>query len=427
MNKNSDISGNYIMKSNFQSDFILNNNIIFNNKSLAKLAINNKKLSVKEFIEKTEYKLEKSYVDKFWSNIQNDKHIIIDDGIIKWLGYTGKIKYAKHNLINFMNNHNITYILENYDYFQGCENSHHTYFENNDIKYMKQRNYIIVDIDNFKQICMLVNTQKGKQIRNYYIQLEKLFKNYIKYQKLCYEYKYKSTEKENKELKSTLHLCNDEISKLKKIKNKNESVYIVSSDLYSKQDLYKIGKAKNIKSRISSLNTSHTLKDKMKKIKEYKVFNSKIAEDRVKFILDSIRDSLKREFYKEKIENLDKIVNLICQNLNKECNILNDLVDGKNIINISIPITNNIYNNDISGNNNVINNNPPPIISNEDKALYWIKKNCKETIKIKEIMEEFKKNNPNVRHSNNFIANLLKEADYKKIHTHKGNFWKKKR
>lgn len=62
-------------------------------------------------------------------------------------------------------------------------------------------------------------------------------------------------------------------------------------------------------------------------------------------------------------------------------------------------------------------------ISNEEKAKKWIKDNCEDKLKIKDIISEFKKNNPNVKYNFNFIGELLKSLNYKKKHSRKGNEW----
>ena len=43
--------------------------------------------------------------------------------------------------------------------------------------------------DAFRSLCMMINTEKGKQIRKYYITLEKLIKSYNLYQSIfrCHE------------------------------------------------------------------------------------------------------------------------------------------------------------------------------------------------------------------------------------------------
>jgi len=43
------------------------------------------------------------------------------------------------------------------------------------------KSYILMNSDCFKNICMLVNTNKSKDIRQYYIEVEKIFKFYLKY------------------------------------------------------------------------------------------------------------------------------------------------------------------------------------------------------------------------------------------------------
>lgn len=331
MDQNLDISKTYIMKSNFQSDFILNNNIIFNNKSLAKLAINNEKLSVKEFIEKTEYKLEESYVDKFWHSIEENDEIILDDEIIRWLGYEGKINYCRNNIKKILTKNKI--IFQNIKYSEVCKFLHTLKFETKQKKYLKQMNFMQLSSRNFKDLCMIINTNKGKQIRNYYLDLEELFKNYIKYQQLCDKFKLhiqkQKTIKYKNEInhyKSVINKCNIELNNIKKFKKKNEIIYIISSKHYAEQGLFKIGRSNNINSRLASLNTSHVIKDKLFIVKEFKVYDSKMIENRIKFILKNIRDSENREFYHGVYVLLEKITELICENLDEECKMMNNII-----------------------------------------------------------------------------------------------------
>ena len=39
---------------------------------------------------------------------------------------------------------------------------------------------IMLTVDCFKSMCMLANSETGKQVKNYYLDLEKIFKEYIR-------------------------------------------------------------------------------------------------------------------------------------------------------------------------------------------------------------------------------------------------------
>jgi phage anti-repressor protein len=37
----------------------------------------------------------------------------------------------------------------------------------------------MLTVDCFKSMCMLANSETGKQVKNYYLDLEKIFKEYV--------------------------------------------------------------------------------------------------------------------------------------------------------------------------------------------------------------------------------------------------------
>ena len=43
----------------------------------------------------------------------------------------------------------------------------------------KNKENIMLTVDCFKSMCMLSNSEIGKQVKNYYLDLEKIFKQYI--------------------------------------------------------------------------------------------------------------------------------------------------------------------------------------------------------------------------------------------------------
>ena len=43
----------------------------------------------------------------------------------------------------------------------------------------KNKENIMLTVDCFKSMCMLANSETGKQVKNYYLDLEKIFKEYI--------------------------------------------------------------------------------------------------------------------------------------------------------------------------------------------------------------------------------------------------------
>jgi phage anti-repressor protein len=58
------------------------------------------------------------------------------------------------------------------------------HLENIEINNHNKTKHLIISPDCFKQSLMLLKTKKSKDIRSYYIELEKIFKFYLQYQNL---------------------------------------------------------------------------------------------------------------------------------------------------------------------------------------------------------------------------------------------------
>jgi len=150
-------------------------------------------LTIHQFIEQNELTVEKLYIDKFWSNISEDKWIYIGDDMLTWIGYHNtESRYDKKYYCELLNNN----FIENDDY-KTISNSeikesyvvleHHIELPIN-INTGNRTKHLIVSPDCFKASLMMMNTQRAKQIRMYYLQIEKVFRKYMKY---CDEHNHK--------------------------------------------------------------------------------------------------------------------------------------------------------------------------------------------------------------------------------------------
>lgn len=106
---------------------------------------------------------------------------------------------------------------------------------------------VMLNIDTFKNLCMLVKTDKGKEIRKYYVKLENLYNKLIK----------EELETKNKLLedKDTIIKNNESTKKVEKHK------FLIEKFKYKKriyiadvgENLRKIGSSKNIETRLLGL------------------------------------------------------------------------------------------------------------------------------------------------------------------------------
>ena len=102
-------------------------------------------------------------------------------------------------------------------------------------------------------------------------------------------------------------------------------IYIVSTYNYALNGYYKIGRTKNIKNRISNLNTGHVRNDKIRVLAEFKVNDSILLE---KTIHSKLRGLLiENEFFMCRYDLLYNLVSKIIEN-DESCNdLINSIID----------------------------------------------------------------------------------------------------
>ena len=288
---------------------------------------NEELLTVKELLNKLEYDYNELYVDKFWDNIENDKWIYIDNNMIQYIGYSDKnIRIGKQTYLKLLNDN----FEENIDYKSifSKEFSMYvtTYIENYKLDVGNKTKHLIVSPECFKQTLMLLRTEKAKEIKKYYIELEKIFKFYLQYQTKYQELKNLNTNKELEEEKQkNTNLTNNAFDYHQLLKK--EFLYIATNTRYASQNNFKIGKTLDLKQRLSSYNTSHSKGELY-----YYVFVSeptyyaKSIEYILKHILTKFRNSDTNEIYVINFDFLEKIVKNVCNNYNASIEFYNECI-----------------------------------------------------------------------------------------------------
>ena len=231
--------------------------------------INSKILTIKELLKYVNYDINSIYIDQFWDNIEHDKWIYIDNELILWLEYKD-IKRGKEFIIRLLKQYfkeiddykllnNSEFILEDF-----CSTLKVEQNINEEKRGAHNKQYIIVSPDCFKELCMHVGTSRSKEIKRYYIELEKVFKFYLQYQAKYQELENKKIQEElenkdkeledekKKNIKHTFRLIQERLLEL------NEYIYIAASKNSSELNRFKIGMTKYIDTRINNYNTGRS-------------------------------------------------------------------------------------------------------------------------------------------------------------------------
>ena len=291
---------------------------------------NEELLTVKELLNKLNYNYNELYVDKFWDNIENDKWIYIDNEMLLWIGYSdNEIKFGKQNYIKILSGNfeeNIDYKLMYSKEFNEISKCLLDHLESTASNSHNKTKHLVVTSDCFKQSLMMLRTEKSKEIKKYYIELEKIFKFYLQYQAKYQELKNTETNNElQEERKKNTHLTNNSFNYHQLLQK--EYLYIVTTFSYAIQFNFKIGKTLDLRQRLSSYNTGCN-KDQ----KYYYVFVSeptyyaKSIEYILKHILTKFRNSDTNEIYVINFDFLEKIVKNVCNNYNASIDYFNECI-----------------------------------------------------------------------------------------------------
>ena len=153
-----------------------------------------------DFIKFNKIDLNEIYVDKLFHNLQNKLPIYMNDTMIEYLGYTGNLKHQKETLnrlitLNFSECKDQLYFkydAKEYIAFKSEKSefvkSLASDFTTNELyplengKNASKTIHLLIMPRLFKEILMLCNTDKGKQVRSFYLNMVDVFELYTKYQ-----------------------------------------------------------------------------------------------------------------------------------------------------------------------------------------------------------------------------------------------------
>ena len=205
---------------------------------------------------------------------------------------------------------------------------------------------IMLTVDCFKSMCMLANSETGKQVKNYYLDLEKIFKEYIlrDIKLLTQEKEQAIQEKEtiNRRLSSVTQNHNKMLKRRRRgVYEIGNVVYILSHvafTSYYQDDYYKIGISTQ-----SMTETTPAFKNRLALYKQgapcdYKVHyliyveNNKLIEDILKLKFKNQLNPSNGEWIKGvKLEEIIKSIRYLCDYIGLPCKE-HSIMKNKNIV-----------------------------------------------------------------------------------------------
>lgn len=223
------------------------------------------------------------FIASFYCYLKYDckTDFIIDmDDVWKWLGFSRKDPCKR--LIEKHFTRDTDYLLHN---------SAEQVKTNGGAGLNKEK--VVMNVETFKSLCLLANTERSKSIRKYYYKLEQLLHELLEEQ--ANELQHQLGEK-NKQLE-------EQEKRIKLLENKPETegfctkpgyIYLINDT--ASIGSYKIGLCENPNTRLTTLNISSSQKT-LEMIGVFKCNNTKSAEKIIHLILDPFKIKKRSEWF----------------------------------------------------------------------------------------------------------------------------------
>jgi hypothetical protein len=320
-------------------------------------------LTVVDFIRETAYPIDTFMIDRFWNTINDEQLIYVDDELIKWMGYSCEESWKrKQSFMKLLKDATegrdyYHYSNDEYDRFLKYPTGYVNIYPPSCVGHnVVKTKHLLLTPDTLRTTMMKVNTSRGDKVRKYYIGLEKIFKIYVKYQ---FEYKSRETlkelesaMKETEESRVREEKANQQIviaqtqlaaktTYINNIKSLIENtkplsfkeyVYIATTDFYSTRNQFKLGKATNLKSRLSTYNTGRPEGDRYYYTYIWPTADSALLEKKITTHLRQWQDAKDREMYVINYDWLYLFTRQVCEHDRVEIEMINELVANYEVI-----------------------------------------------------------------------------------------------
>ena len=282
-------------------------------------------LNITEYIEAIGADIDQLYIDQFWNNIAEDKWIYIDDNLLKWIGYhsdnTKKLKVRYTQLLekNFTKDTDYKYLnaSEMKDFYVPLEGYIEIPINFNGHNRTK---HILVDPQCFKESLMLMQTDRAKQIRKYYLDLERIFKSYLNY---CNAFKDQLLEQEKAKNTYLIEAVSD-IKQLERV----GYVYIATSKYNASRLIFKVGYTiQKPKQRLQNYNTVALAETETYYCQLFQCYNQQLLESTLHAFLKPFQ--YKNELFRLPYDSLVKIFTKLCSDHDDHMTIVNNYINNE--------------------------------------------------------------------------------------------------
>lgn len=219
---------------------------------------------------------------------------------------------------------------------------------------------IMLNVDTFKNLCMMAKTDKGKQIRKYYVKLENIYNQLIKEEIKTLDTTTKLLKQTQQQLKKEQSHKNQILRRKYYDMKPGDVIYLYQDNEESNDSLLKIGKSKNISERektYSNMSKNGTM------VYVKRCLNCDLTESLLHHLLDKYRVNSKQEWFKLPSIEFGKqiisaVIDLIDSQLASIEVFIPKLHDFMNIFEVQVTETLPQENNDTNNNTESVKVNP---------------------------------------------------------------------
>ena len=299
--------------------------------------------------------VQKNMIKRFWDSTFYNNYILLSDEIIleqltDEKGKNALYHFYKQILLKCDSDGNPYYkinddyicITKDHDLVQLYNNSGSLNLGNQKSA-IKQttKQYYAVTGDTYSDLLQRSNTTNGASARDYYRKVDRLakfMKNYIialhehimqrhndEQKQMLIEQKQIIAEKDAKF--NRINTINMELVSYKKSIDKDESIFIVATYNYATQGVFKVGRTKDMKNRLSCLNLTHISGDKVFLLHEFKVNDSLAINHYIHKKLKGFAARKGSEFFICQYNLLKQIIELIIDGDESYSDTINSIID----------------------------------------------------------------------------------------------------